>query len=292
MLKMTAALAALILSSAAIAQSEPAAAAESASAPASAPAPAPLEPVMGFVKEKVSGGERPSDFCDADRSGTVSIPEGSAVLVVRKWPCKSRYGASFNKDMLQVLHAGKKVVVPVAAVFLSAAEAKRLDELSLEQADANLEGWTLTSLRMRKLELETALKEVANTARHGLALVYSNVYDVSEHTEGTGFKVTVHNSTKKVIKYVTFTVVGLNAVGDPVKDRLKGTTQTLRGIGPIAPDETSSYSKDYMWMTDIVDSHKLVSIKVEYMDGSSKAITDMKPVRLSQKTRSMLLDDE
>lgn len=292
MLKMLAAIAAFVLTSTAPAQTakqvaEPA----PASAAASNPGAAPAEPVIGILREKIKGSERPSGFCDTSDGAAISLPEGSVVLVLSKWPCISKYRQSFNKELLQVLHAGRTALVPATAVFLSPTESIRLEGLTAESKDANLEAWTRQSLLLRKLELEAGLKEVAATANHGLALVSSGIFDVSEHTEGTGFRVSVHNSTKKAIKYVTFIVLGLNAVGDPVVDRLKGRNQTLRGIGPIEPDETSSYSKDYMWMTDIVESHKIQSIKVEYMDGTSKLITDLKRIRLTPKGRAILAED-
>ena len=57
----------------------------------------------------------------------------------------------------------------------------------------------------------------------------------------------------------------------------------LRGIGPIAPGETASYSKDYMWMTDVVESFRISSIKLEYTDGSSKVVSDVKSIRISER---------
>jgi hypothetical protein len=292
MLKISVAFTALVLATTAPAQTtKQVAEPTTPSATTSNIATAPMKPVMGLLREKTKGSERPSDFCDTSEGSTISLPEGSVVLVLRKWPCNSKYGQSFSKELLQVLHAGKTALVPSATVFLSSTESTKLEGLTAESKDANLESWTLQSIQMRKLELEDVLKDLAATAKHGIALVSSGIFDVSEHTEGTGFRVSVHNSTKKTIKYVTFTVLGLNAVGDPVVDRLRGRNQTLRGIGPIEPDETSSYSKDYMWMTDIVESHKILSIKVEYMDGTSKLIADLKPIRLTPKTVAMLTDD-
>ena len=128
------------------------------------------------------------------------------------------------------------------------------------------------------------MKALDATGKRGVALLKASIFDVSQYTEGTGFEATVYNSTKKTIKYVTFTVVGRNAVGDPVRAGFRGNAASmLRGIGPIAPGETASYSKDYMWMTDVVESFRISSIKLEYTDGSSKVVSDVKSIRISER---------
>ena len=46
-------------------------------------------------------------------------------------------------------------------------------------------------------QLEKAVKALDATGKHGVALLKASIFDVSEYTEGTGFKATVYNSTKK-----------------------------------------------------------------------------------------------
>lgn len=126
---------------------------------------------------------------------------------------------------------------------------------------------------------------------HGLALLKNSIFDVSDYTDGTGYEVAVANMSKsKTIKYVTFALVGYNSVGDPVKSR-KGNVITLKGIGPIEPDGVGSYNWDYVWFTDVVQSHKLKSITVQYMDGSKKVFSDMKAISVPREIATKILTD-
>lgn len=247
----------------------------------------PAAALLGLVKQQTSAAEKASDFCSIG-TGT-RIPKGSIVVVVRHVSCVSRYGASLNKQFLEVLYAGQTRLVHVDSVHMTDADTKQLGLLQPAQIEASMDDWRRTSLLARSRELQEAIKALDATRKHGIAVLDSSVYDVSEHTEGTGFRISVYNPTKKAIKYVTVSLVGLNAVGDPVRGPLRNTTAaTLRGIGPIAPDDSASYSKDYMWMTDIVEDFRISSIKVEYMDGSSKTVTNLKGASLSEEARQVL----
>jgi hypothetical protein len=261
--------------------------AQEATQPAAQPA-AKVEALSALVQEETTVAASASDFCSLD-SG-LTLPAYTGVVLVRTVKCSSRYGATFNKEFVEVLFAGRPYLVPRSALFLRDETAQRFDALTSEQVEANREAWSVASLELRKVQLERAIKSLDATAKYGVALVKASIYDVSEYTEGTGFKATVYNPTKKTIKYVTFTVTGLNAVGDPVRG-LRAAAPVLRGIGPIAPGETASYSKDYMWMTDIVEKFKLNSIRVEYTDGTSKVVNETKSVAINAKDFAPLTVD-
>lgn len=245
------------------------------------PSGSAVDAVLGLIRERTDSAEQVSDFCDLNSSS--QLPGGSMVVVVRKIPCVSRYGATFSKEFLEVIFGGKTRLVPVEAVFLSDESIKHFAALTSSQIEASMDDWRLTSLLARRVEIEQAMKALDATSKHGVALLKASIFDVSEYTEGTGFEASVYNSTKKTIKYVTFMVVGLNAVGDPVRglSSRSGTAMVLRGIGPIAPGESGTYSKDYMWLTDVVESFRISSIKLEYADGSSKVVSDVKRIRIS-----------
>jgi hypothetical protein len=167
-----------------------------------------------------------------------------------------------------------------------------IEAIEEAQIEASKDEWKLISLKARQSQLDNAIAALKATSKHGVALVKAGIFDVSEYTEGTGFSATVLNSGKKTIKYVTFSVIGMNAVKDPVRGRFGASTTTvLRGIGPIEPDEAAEYSKDYMWMSDMVDSFRITQIKLEFMDGTSKVLTDMRSIRLSAKDFGQLSTD-
>lgn len=110
-------------------------------------------------------------------------------------------------------------------------------------------------------------------ASKGVGILHWNIYDESEYTSGTSVKVEVYNPTKKTIKYLYFTFLGLNAVKDKIVDSRKGTSSIqTRAIGPIEPGQTGSYNWEYVWFTDLVATARITQIKVQYMDGTTKVI--------------------
>ena len=138
-------------------------------------------------------------------------------------------------------------------------------------------------------KLNDAINFLKKCTPKGLTVFNWSYYDESEYTDGMSAKVTVYNPTKKKIKYLWFTFIGYNAVNDVIIDRLKGTSKiTVRGIGPIEPDESGTYKYDYVWHTDLVDTAKISQIKVQYMDGTFKTILNPKEVTISDKLYDVL----
>lgn len=258
-------------------------------------APATAETVaarpIGMLKGMVKGADRLSETCTLE--DPKKLPNRAIVVVVRKVSCTSRYGLRGSKDFFEVLYAGEVRLVPSDAVFMLDKHKEIFERIGPDQIEASFEEWRKFSLFARIRDLERALAAFKETGKYGVALVNSSIFDVSKYTEGTGFEATVLNSGKKTIKYVTFTVTGLNAVGDPVSGRARaGVSPTLRGIGPIEPDATATYSKDYMWMTDIVQSYRIRSIKLEYMDGTSKVISDVKKIQIDERDYETLMFED
>lgn len=133
--------------------------------------------------------------------------------------------------------------------------------------------------------LQKRVSEVKSYSKYGLAIPSWGVYDMSEYTDGTGFRFDFLNPTKLVIKYVTITFQGYNAVDDPV-----GRAITKKCIGPIEPDETASYDFEYAWFTDIVEYAKIRSIVVQYKNGTSKTISKPVSIIFPDDLRSFIND--
>lgn len=171
--------------------------------------------------------------------------------------------------------------IKTSDVQISEADDKMLKSLDSIQQDALLES-LLSILKGKtdaiKKELQEKVKPyLAKGKLNGMLIGKSNVFDVSEYTEGTGYEVSFANTSKKTIKYIWFSVKGINAVDDVV------SIKTVKGIGPIKTDEVASYSFDYMWLTDIVERSRLTTIKIQYMDGTIKQIV---------KPNDLIIDDE
>lgn len=241
---------------------------------------------MGIAKTYVNSAETAPASCYIT-SGP-RIPQGSLLVVIRKVACVPRYGTE-SRELLEVLFSGKKVLLNAEDVHLSSYDAKKLDALRPAQIEANMKAWLHFSLDTRLKDVNGTAEALKATRKYGVAVKDTSIYDVSEYTEGTGFRISIHNPTNKIIKYATVNVVGLNAVGDPVRNPIRGnTTGVLRCIGPIDPGESASYSEDYMWMTDIVEDFRIVSIKVDYMDGTSKTVSNTKLVTIGPLVRQVI----
>jgi hypothetical protein len=149
------------------------------------------------------------------------------------------------------------------------------DEKYLKSVDSIEKSKLLEKLlviaKAKNEELEKKIQEKIKLYKsrgnlNGMLIKTSHIFDQSEYTSGTGFEVSFANMSKKIIKYVWFSVKGINAVDDAV------STQTVKCIGPIKPNEEGSYTFDYVWFTDIVVKSKLTLVKIQYMDGTIKQI--------------------
>lgn len=217
-----------------------------------------------------------------DRCGVRVVPgaplDNQLVTYARTFICRMPY---INREsrMSEVYYRGSRYYIPRESLFVPKSDdTSRNDALTDEQAAQLYEQFSQDSRDLHSIELKGAFKALDKTKKDGLALLERSVYDESEHTQGTGFAVEVVNTSKKTIKYVVFSVVGYNAVGDPVRERVRGTTSlTLRGVGPIEPMESGKYTFEYAWHTDLVESARIRQIRLDFMDGTSKTLASPDP---------------
>lgn len=239
--------------------------------------------VAGIAKKYTSIGKSLSTSCYTSDS---KMLDTATLLVVAGYEsCKPSY--SEPKGFYTVFKGLQKYHIAEADLELSEQEAAQVKSLSVEQKPAFSKQAERFAIYLREKELSEVVATLKRHKKSGLTVVSSSIADVSEHTQGTSFAIEVLNQADKPIKYVWFTVVGYNAVGDPVRRR-SGTAATVKGIGPIAPGDSASYDWDYLWMTDIVESFKIPKIKVQYMDGSVREVQNIKAITLSNSSRTIL----
>lgn len=82
------------------------------------------------------------------------------------------------------------------------------------------------------------------------------------------------NNSEKIIKYVDFSVVPYNAVGDAVKDHGKyDSEKSFRATGPFERGQGLKSGLYWDgWYNSTIVSLKLTKIEIEYMDGSKVEI--------------------
>jgi hypothetical protein len=207
-----------------------------------------------------------------------ALPLGHPVVVIRKLDCEAFRGPW---PLLEIAYDGKAYFVKPSALKWIGSGEQSLSDHSESVVTHNRAQWLEQSKQVLASYRAQFEKQALKKGSQGMSLVNATVYDISKHTEGTGFEVTVLNTGKRVIKYITFSVVGLNRVGDPVVNPLNGQrTQRFRGVGPITPWTTATFSKDYMWHTDVVDTLRIPEVQVEFMDGSRAVIRNAEKLQL------------
>jgi hypothetical protein len=155
------------------------------------------------------------------------------------------------------------------AVIENNVQKKYREYVRLQEQEAQEKKRIADSLEIVRVNKLNAFIDKA--ALKGICIYESKPFDVSEYTDGTGMEMTFYNPTKKEIKYIHATVVGYNAVKDPVIE-LGKTSHTLKCIGPMPPNDHGTYKFDYVWHSDLVETAKVTTIKVQYMDGTEKVI--------------------
>lgn len=249
-----------------------------------------VKEVFAKLGVDVTAGSSVSTYCNLEN--TKKLPRESIVVVLREKPCSPKYGSTVE-PYLEVLYNAESYLVGADKVHLTPNGKERLGELTDEVIASNLEEWKSTSKVAYGMDLKRAVGALDRTSKDGVAILKSSIFDVSEHTEGTGFRIAYFNSGRKTIKYVTVSLIGYNAVNDPVRGFMSRTPNvTLRGVGPIEPKETASYKKDYMWSTDLVESFKITQVKLEFMDGTSKVLSDVKRLQISPRDFDFLSSGE
>lgn len=88
----------------------------------------------------------------------------------------------------------------------------------------------------------------------------------------TGASFQIMNFSSKTIKYAKFNFYGKNAVNDKVLYKPGVYNITRQGIGPVEKYATGSWNFETVWMTDIVETLKLISVTITYMDNTVKTV--------------------
>lgn len=96
-----------------------------------------------------------------------------------------------------------------------------------------------------------------------------------------GMDYTIFNCFNKTIKYVVITLVCYNNVGDIQRDYLGRSTKTVRGIGPILPEEEAMFSFDKIFWDeyDVIKNCVISNITFIFKDGTTKTFKGNKVIK-------------
>lgn len=218
-------------------------------------------------------------------------PSNSNIYIISKHKCASSGGLT---EFYKIAFAGSKFYVRSDSFDSSVSDSivNGLDH-DYEELLKHEEFCINKSREEWKKTVAASVSRVKALKEKGVAILYSNVYDMGEYVKSTGFRVAYFNPTNKTIKYVTAIVSGYNSVGDAVgKLNTWGAKQLkFESIGPIEPGANSVYAYDSSWFTDVVESSKILSLTVKYMDGSVKKIAKPDSARVSSRDFNVIKID-
>lgn len=202
------------------------------------------------------------------------LPETEILCIVDRFKCG---GTEFYTAVTN----GKAFFVPASDVVIDSDYMPKLDSLVNASDDVRkhfmYENIVIT-LKSFSDYMDRLLKEMDSYKAGGLVIEQYGVYDESEYTDGTGFKIEFINPTEQMIKYINITFQGYNAVDDPV-----GRPIVKKCIGPVYPGENATYVFEYAWFTDIVEYAKIRSLSVQYKNGKTKVIPNADKILISDK---------
>jgi hypothetical protein len=193
-------------------------------------------------------------------------------------------------DSYEIFYNKKKLYISREYLNIQGITFDDLIKLEQNEKDSVAYYAQFASTLLYEADFRDLLSFLDKTKSAGLAILNWSYSDESEYTSGTSTKIEVYNPTKKTIKYLWFSFVAYNAVDDKIIQ--KGSSiVTRKGIGPIKPGDSGSYSYPYVWFTDLVESAKISSIKIQYMDGTIKTILNPRSVTVSKKLSALLTDN-
>jgi hypothetical protein len=216
------------------------------------------------------------------------LNKGEVYFVSGTAKCKTMFGES-EELFYSIVHKGKPYFVDKKNLNLKDNVFDSIYNLDNEnRIKFNKNAFFSDSLYYKFIK-EGAINQLKKTSSLGLAILNHSIYDESEYTSGTGFKISLLNTSKKKIKYLWFNIVAYNSVEDPVLLNGKSLV-TLKAVGPIDSFEKGDYSFDYVWFSDLPQTVKIKSIKVQYFDGTFKTIETISKILMNSNISDILFE--
>jgi hypothetical protein len=245
---------------------------------------------IGVIAEDCFVGKSISSYCINGSDKEFSV--GDAVLISGIQKCTKSY-SNETTQFFEIKQYKNTYYIERSKLLINATFFEQIENMPTERSQAFKENAQNISELLYRGEVRKALKFLDNCKSKGLAVLDWSHYDESEYTEGTSIKIQVYNPTSKTIKYLWFSFVGFNPVGDRIISRKTGTGNIIKkAVGPIEPNENGSYEFSYAWFTDLVETARIVSIKVQYMDNSIKIIQNPQSTILPNQYYKFLFDEE
>lgn len=236
-----------------------------------------------FLYEQPNSGCRAYSFDKYLYSGTMFVISGMSV-------CPT-YGD--DEIYCHVIYRGEKYLLKSEDMLFYDIEG--FQDYFLRLSDADKSTFELNAIKYEKILQAKHHNDFKNLLEKsklsGITLLNYGFYRKNEYSDAVSVDVSFYNTGRKVIKYIWFTFIGINPVGDRVIDKYTGSAnKTLKGVGPVEPDDVGAYSFDDVWYSKLIKDIKVTNIKIQYMDGAIKTVKPNKDNMLSREIYNYLLD--
>jgi hypothetical protein len=233
--------------------------------------------VLGEIIKKSYISKRITSFCS--KEADLLLDEGVQLYVINKEICSN---SDYKKKNIfyQVAYNGGLFYIESDRINLKTSFPE--EEIKNMSSD-KFNSWKLYVTSQSKIlyvkEEDEANNYFNKAQRHGLVLLSWTMTQKGTLSNITGVRLNFYNPTNKIIKYITTKLIAYNPVGDEIIDRNNKTSiVTVKSIGPLRPQEVGSYDFSNLWYSNLIESAKIINIKVEYMDGSVKTINSISEI--------------
>lgn len=123
--------------------------------------------------------------------------------------------------------------------------------------------------------IEDYTQEYAERKAAGVPLVvaYAGI-EGPNSAGGVDVRINPLNLSEKTIKYLRYTVVPYNAVGDRVSGTIRRRSAAqIFETGPIAPNDASAALWSNTWYNYSVTCMEITRVRIEYMDGTARTFS-------------------
>lgn len=215
------------------------------------------------------------------------LPYAALVVVVRLMTCNTSLG--HTEQYAEVLFGEDTYYTKLDALQFQHEGLGAVASRSPQSIESSIAIWKDFAELLWKNQTDKALAEVDATSAYGVAIISAKLIKLGG-VKTMGITMRLDNTGKKTIKYVTVNLVGLNAVNDPVTNGYNGSTLVgFRCVGPIKPENIGRCENEQLWSpNELIKRFDLKSIKIEYVDGTSRTVTSPSKVILTQETAALV----
>lgn len=152
-----------------------------------------------------------------------------------------------------------------------------------KQAQAEIDKIEAEKKAEEERKAAEAAKSKQEKAREKLRIYKAEIYDI-DSAGGCDVTIAWENKSEQTIKYITFTVGAINAVGDNVRCEITNDMYCrLKCTGPYKKNEGEYSYSDYfntyygacwgsVWYNYTAETVEITEIEIEYMDGTKTTL--------------------